>query len=61
MPALSVLAVNACGLNARDKRVRFFHWLRSLDVDVILLSETHCSSADAALQWASDWHIQADS
>ena len=61
MFALSVIAVNACGLNARDKRIRFFHWLRSLDVDVILLSETHCSSAEAAMLWASDWHIQSDS
>jgi hypothetical protein len=61
MIALSVIAVNACGLNSRDKRTCLFQWLRFLAIDVILLSETHCSREDAAQQWASDWHKQADS
>ncbi len=62
MIVLSVLAVNACGLNSRDKRACFFHWLRSrsMATDVILLSETHCSSGNAARHWASDWYTFAD-
>ena len=40
-PLLSVFSLNARGLNTYEKRIVLYDWLQDLDIDIVLLQETH--------------------
>ena len=46
---------NVRGLRDGKKRGAIFEWLRSQNVDLIFLQETHCEGDDEASEWAKEW------
>ena len=58
MPPLTVVTLNVSGLNLREKRWGTFSFLRDrLKAQVVLLSETHLTSAAVAAFWSKKWGV----
>ena len=41
MESLQVFSLNVRGINTYEKKVKLFSWLNDVNVDIILLQETH--------------------
>ena len=51
---LSVLTLNARGLNNSIKRRKSFHWFENIKADIILVQETFCTNKTAYIM-KSTW------
>ena len=41
MSKLNIVSVNAMGLNTKEKRIKFYSWLKDSKIDIAFLQETH--------------------
>lgn len=51
---VKVVTLNVNGLKDSDKRRNIFHFLKSVDSNVILLQETHSTISDEKM-WSNEW------
>ena len=54
MEGLKILTFNCQGLQKVSKRAKVFHWLKQLNMDIILLQEAHCSPGTKG-SWLEEW------
>ena len=54
MEGLKILTFNCQGLQKAQKRAKVFHWLKTLNMDIIMLQETHCSLGTKD-KWVEEW------
>ena len=47
------LSLNAHGLNDKLKLVKLFHWVKSMNIDIVLFQETY-SSKTSENKWQND-------
>ena len=55
MGAISLLTLNVNGIRDPRKRKHIFHFCKLLEVDVVLLQETHISCWDDVHLWSFEW------
>ena len=55
---LKLITFNCRGLQDHMKRRKLFHYIRSLDSDIVFLQETHSSQKDEIL-WKQQWGEKA--
>ena len=56
--SLTFGSINISGLKDDKKRAAVFSWLRSLNLDVIFLQETHCHMRNDDKTWSREWGAQ---
>ena len=49
-----LLSLNVNGLNDKSKRLKLFHWLKSMNTDIVLFQEIYSSKASKN-EWKNDW------
>ena len=54
MEGLKILTFNCQGLQKAPKRTKVFHWLKKLNMDIILLQEAHCT-LETKDNWLEEW------
>ena len=53
--SLNLLSLNVNGLRDNRKRQTLFHWIKSKNVDICLLQETHVENVNEMNMWTKQW------
>ena len=51
---VALLSLNVRGLNDRSKRLKLFHWVKNLNIDIVMFQETY-SYETCENDWMNDW------
>ena len=54
---VALLSLNVRGLNDRSKRLKLFHWVKNLNIDIVMFQET-ISYETCENDWMNDWETK---